>query len=155
MTKLKWLLIALWLVLSTQAFSNEIKVCYQLLDREAFQKTIVGNTIVGITRQSHSLYMLYFLPNGYCELWKQNKIYAGNWWIESDAQGRDLVRAFWPLYSSLEPQSLFSPENPHYGTATAIRYYYSPQNGAVFLAGKQRQASALLVSGCAFPALSK
>lgn len=94
--------------------------------------------------------MLYFLPNGYCELWKQNQIYEGEWWIETDALGRDVVRAFWPKYISSNPQSLFSLENPNYGKATSIRYYRDPKNGFLMLAGKNFQTSVLLVPGCSF-----
>lgn len=132
-------------------FADELSINYQLLDRAEFEKVVVGNTVVGITLHSHSLYMLYFLPEGICELWKQNNVYAGKWWIERDSQDRDFVRAFWPSYASSEPRSLFSPHNPNYGQATAIRYYRNTQNGSIFIAGTRFQASALLVPGCAFP----
>lgn len=132
-------------------FSDEIPVRYQLMNHEMFQKTVVGNTIVGITRQSHSLYMLYFLPDGSCELWKQNQIYFGSWWLEKDKCERDCVRAFWPQYTSSERESLFSIENPHYGKATTVRYYFDLQSGAIFLAGRKFQTSVILAPGCAFP----
>lgn len=148
MKKLLFFLTA-FLVLRIVLLADEISVDYQLMDRDLFEKVVVGNTIVGVTRQSHSLYMLYFLQNGYCELLKQNQIYQGSWWIEKDKLGRDVVRAFWPEYSSSEPKSLFSFENPRYGSATAIRYYMNAA-GALFLAGKTFQVPVILVPGCAF-----
>lgn len=150
MIQLRFILIALCLCISFYGYSDEIDVQYELMDRNAFQEIVVGNTIVGISLNSHSLYMLYFLPDGYCELWKQNQIYEGKWWIETDALGRDFVRAFWPTYISSKPQSLFSPENPRYGNATSVRYYRNPKSGTIMLAGKNFQASALLVPGCPF-----
>lgn len=57
---------------------------YQRMNKEIFEEKIVGNTILGITRQSRSLYMLYFLSDGSCESWKQNQIYFGSWWIDQD-----------------------------------------------------------------------
>lgn len=135
------------LVLSFSLAADEIPLCYQLMDREMFQSRVVGNTIIGLTRQSHSLYMLHFSTQGECELWKQNQNYLGKWWIEKDSEGRDVVRAFWPQYTSSEPASLFSPQNPRYGTATALRYYFHAQTGAVLIAGKTFQASVILAHG--------
>ncbi len=132
-------------------FSEEFSIHYQIMDQDTFQKVVVGNTIAGTTRQSHSLYMLYFLPDGDCKLWKQDEIYEGSWWIEKDEFSRDFVRAFWPEYTSSEPKSLFSPENPRYGTATSLRYYLNVKNGAVFLEGKGFLSPVILVPGSAFP----
>src|SRR5690349_4269318 len=102
---------------------DEIPVNYQLMDRQAFENVVVGNTLVGTTHYSHSLYMIYFLPEGECHLWKQNQIYSGQWWIETNQEGNDYIRAFWPEYFSTNQKSLFSPENPRYGHATHVRYY--------------------------------
>lgn len=132
-------------------FSKELSIDYEIMDQNTFQKVVVGNTILGTTRQSHSLYMLYFLPDGYCKLWKQNEIYDGNWWIEKDELNRDFVRAFWPEYTSSESKSLFSPDNPRYGTATSLRYYLNVENGAIFLAGKNFLSPVILARGYAFP----
>lgn len=131
--------------------SDEIPIHYKLMDQATFQRIVVGNTIVGITPQSHGLYMLYFLTDGSCELWKQNQIYAGHWWIEQDTLGRDCVRAFWPQYISSSPKSLFSPQHPRYGTATSIRYYFDPNSNAIFLANKTIRAAVVLAPGRAFP----
>ncbi|MCE5316446.1 MAG: hypothetical protein LLG04_03665 [Parachlamydia sp.] len=140
----------LLLVLSFSLAADEIPLCYQLMDQEMFQSRVVGNTIIGLTRQSNSLYMLHFSPQEECKLWKQNQIYSGKWWIEKDDQGRDVVRAFWPHYTSSEPASLFSPQNPRYGTATSLRYYLHAQTGAVLIAGKTFQASVILAPGLSF-----
>lgn len=137
--------LVLFLLFNSIIFADEFSINYQLIDRTEFEKLIVGNTVVGITRQSSSLYMLYFLSNGSCELWKQDKIYAGKWWFESDSEGRDLVRAFWPKYTSADPQSFFSPNNPHFGKATAVRYYRNMQNGALYIAGKKFANAVILV----------
>ncbi|MBS0656207.1 MAG: hypothetical protein JSR46_10550 [Verrucomicrobia bacterium] len=66
---------------------QELNVQYERLDGPAFHERIVGNTVVGITRQSKSLYMLYFAQDGVCELSKGQQIYAGKWWIDKDALG--------------------------------------------------------------------
>lgn len=145
----------MFLLFNSVIFTDELSINYQLVDRTEFEKLVVGNTVVGITRQSSSLYMLYFLCNGTCELWKQDKTYVGTWWFELDSQGRDLVRAFWPTYTSSDPQSLFSPDNPNYGKATALRYYRDIQSGAIIIAGKKFKASVVLVPGCAFPSLKE
>jgi hypothetical protein len=127
--------------------AKELLVDYQRMSRETFQEKIVGNTIVGITRQSRSLYMLYFREDGSCELWKQNQIYPGSWWIDRDSEGEDVVHAIWPNYVSQEPKSLFSPKNPAYGKPTSLRYYFDPANGGVIVEGKAFQAPVLLVHG--------
>ena len=124
---------------------------YQRMNKEVFHEKIVGNTVVGITRQSRSLYMLYFLTDGSCELWKQNQIYAGRWWIDLDSRGEDIVHAFWPQYTSCEPKSLFSPKNPFYGKPTSLRYYFNPTTAEVCIAGRAFRTMVLLVPGCAFP----
>jgi hypothetical protein len=140
--------------LSSDFNQDSISVTYEIMDRDAFNKIVVGNTIVGITRQSHSLYMLYFASDGYCELWKQNQIYEGNWRIEKDEIGRDFVRAFWPQYSSPNQKSLFSPENPRFGTATSVWYYVdTTQPNTILLATKKFRVSLVLVPGRAFPSL--
>ncbi len=132
-------------------YADDLVVDYQRVTKETFHEKIVGNTIVGTTRQSRSLYMLYFLEDGSCELWKQNQIYSGRWWIDQDSKGEDVVHAFWPTYISQEPKSLFSPKNPSYGKPTSLRYYFDPESGGVLVAGKAFHASVLLVPGCAFP----
>lgn len=140
------------LLFNINTFADELLINYQLLDRIEFEKTVVGNTVVGITRPSSSLYMLHFLPDGICRLWKRNKIYEGTWWFETDSQSRDMVRAYWPNYISSDPQSLFSPKNPKFGTATAVRYYRDPQNStSILISGKTFACTALLIPGCAFP----
>lgn len=150
--KLKTFLLACtFSFLSLFCSSDEISLRYQLMNKETFEKIVVGNTIIGITSQSQSLYMLYFLAQGECELWKKNQVYTGCWWIEKDRLNRDVVRAFWPSYHSSEPKSLFSPKNPRYGTATSVRYYFDPENKAVFLANNRVRTSVILVPGRAFP----
>lgn len=129
--------------------ADEISLNYQLMDKAMFERLVVGNTIIGITRQSHSLYMLYFLPEGKCVLWKKNETFPGNWWIEKDT----IVRAFWPSYKSSEPASLFFPQNPSYGCATALRYYFNASTGAVIVAGKKFQTSVVLAPGPHFDLL--
>lgn len=131
--------------------ADDISVNYQRMNKEIFHEKVVGNTIVGITRQSRSLYMLYFQTDGSCELWKQNQIYSGRWWIDLDPKGESIIHAFWPNYTSKEQKSLFSPQNPSYGKPTSLRYYLSSTSGEVLIAGKAFQTTALLVPGCAFP----
>lgn len=141
----------LFLVCSFCLFADEISLDYQLMDREVFENVVVGNTIIGTTRQSHSPYMLRFLSDGYCELWKQNQTFSGKWWIETDATGQNFIRAIWPQYTSSEPASLFSPQNSRYGTATLLRYYINRQTGAILVAGKKIVAPVILAPGRAFP----
>jgi hypothetical protein len=129
---------------------EEIPVSYHLMNHNMFQTIVVGNTVVGMTRQSHSVYMLYFASDGSCDLWKQNRVYLGRWWLEKDEFNRDYVRAIWPQYSSLHPQSLFSPDNPRYGTATAIWYYVDSTHSKFLVANRKFQAQVLLVPGRAF-----
>jgi hypothetical protein len=132
--------------------AEEISIDYQLLNGQLLQELVVGNTVVGVTRQSQSLYMLYFLPDGYCELWKENRIYLGSWWIEKDPEDQqEYLRAFWPDYTSTQPGSLFSPQNRRYGQPTKVRYYFNPSTRALLLAGKTFQTPLVLVPGCAFP----
>lgn len=145
-----FLLHTLWLLplQAQEPAVHSISVDYELLDHAAFHKNIAGNTVVGVTRQSKSLYMLYFAPDGTCELWKQDQIFNGTWWINKDEQGRDVVHAFWPEYQSTEPKSLFSPENPRFGNATSILYYGSSQHpNALLLVTKSMQAAATVVPG--------
>jgi hypothetical protein len=141
----------LLLILSIRLIAEEIPLDYQLMDQEMFEDIIVGNTVIGITRQSHSVYLLYFLAQGDCTLWKQNQIYTGKWWIETDDLGRDCVRALWPDYVSSQPRSLFSPQNPRYGTATSLHYYIHRTTGALLLCTKKVQVPVLLAPGCVFP----
>ncbi len=138
-------------LLSQFLCADDISLLFQRMDKEAFQEKVVGNTVVGITRHSQSLYMLYFLEDGSCELWKQNQNYSGHWWIDQDPDGTDLVHAFWPNYISQHSKSLFSPENPSYGKPTSERYYFNLASGQILIAGKSFQTPALLVPGCAFP----
>lgn len=135
-------------------WGDNLLLDYQRMNQEIFNEVVVGNTIVGTTRQSKSLYMLYFLPDGSCELWKQNQIFSGRWWIDQDPKGEDVVHAFWPNYISQSPKSLFSPKNPFYGKPTSLHYYYDRSSGAVFTKGKAFQTSVLLVPGCAFPSFA-
>lgn len=161
MYKMFWLIVGLvsFAQFSLRGFEDpkgfnqsSISVTYQLMDGNAFQKIVVGNTIVGMTRQSQSVYMLYFLPGGSCELWKQNEVFKGSWWIENDETGRDYVRAYWPDYNSKDPKSLFSPENPRYGTATSVWYYMDAQQpDTLLVATKKFRAPVVLVPGRAFP----
>jgi hypothetical protein len=130
--------------------ANEISLNYKLMDEAMFERLVVGNTIVGITRQSRSLYMLHFLPEGSCVLWKKGETFAGYWWMERNASEKTMIRAFWPNYRSSEPASLFFPQNPRYGNATALCYYYNAETGAVILAGKKFQTSVVLVPGRSF-----
>ena len=90
---------------------NAIPVNYQLMDHKAFERIVVGNTVVGVTSNSKSLYLLYFAKDGICELWKQDKVYTGTWWVEKDEQGRDFMRAISAgICILLEKQSSFLPE---------------------------------------------
>lgn len=132
------------------ATSNDVAANYQLMDQKLFEQQIVGNTLIGVTHHSHSLYMLHFLPDGACELWKQNHIYKGSWWIEKDQLDQDYVRAFWPDYSSSERNSLFSPQNPRYGNPTAVWYYLDLQSKSLLLVTRAYQTIALWVEGRAF-----
>ncbi len=135
---------------------DTIPVTYELIDRKAFGTVVVGNTVVGITRQSHSLYMVYFAPEGHCTLWKQDQVYKGTWWIEKDTRERDFVRAIWPEYTSSHAQSLFSKEHPHYGKATSVWYYTDTTvPGTLYVANKRFRAPVILVPGKAFPQLKE
>jgi len=51
----------------------DLSVEYELADEDAFRSKVVGNTVVGMTRQSNSLYLLYFAADGSSELFKQNE----------------------------------------------------------------------------------
>lgn len=131
---------------------KHLSVGYELLDSAAFQQKVVGNTVVGITPQSKSLYMVYFAKGGVCELWKAGQIYVGKWWIDRDANGQDavsdVVHAFWPEYQSTQPKSLFHPENQRFGNATSVWYYASiDQPNALMLLTKSAQGVALIVPG--------
>lgn len=152
MLKIKIILISIFLFfIHKEVSSDEISINYTLMDEEIFKNIVVGNTIVGVTRQSYSLYMLYFMFDGSCKLWKQNHIYPGKWWIEKDKLGTAHVRAFWPDYISSERDSIFSPENPKFGNATSIRYYFDSIHNSFLVAGKKFQASVILIPGDAFP----
>lgn len=121
---------------------NTIPVHYHLMDQGTFQRLVVGNTIVGVTSRSKSLYLLYFAKDGYCELWKQYQVYAGNWWVEKDELGRDFMRAFWPEYSSYDKTH----------TATSAWYYVdTKQPDTLLVATKTDRSPVLLVPGRAFP----
>ena len=57
------------------------------LDSYALKKLVSGNTMIGTTSRSHSLYLLYFLPNGhlYFEKYSHPKeIHIGRWWIKKN-----------------------------------------------------------------------
>lgn len=141
----------IFLVFFSFLCADNVSMDYQRMNKATFHEKIVGNTVIGITRQSRSLYMLHFLADGSCKLWKQNQIYSGKWWIDQDSKGEDLVHAFWPSYTSQESKSLFCPTNPSYGKPTSLRYYFNPTNGELLIAGKTFQTSVLLLSGCIFP----
>ena len=124
---------------------NTIPVNYRLMDQSTFQKVVVGQTIVGVTSNSKSLYLLYFAKDGSCDLWKQNLVYPGTWWIEKDELGRDFMRAFWPGYAKS------SNSNPK-DEATSIWYYVDPQQAdTLIVATKNERSPVLLVPGRAFP----
>lgn len=139
----------LLLFLSLSLFGNEMHFDYQAMNKEMFENKVVGHTIVGITRQSHSLYMLYFTPEGTCELWKGGFIYAGECWIDNESD-QFFVHAFWPQYVSSEPNSLFCLQNALYGKPTSLRYYVHVQTGALLVAGKKFVAPVILAPGRAF-----
>lgn len=131
---------------------DAIQVNYHLMTGHDFQEIVVGNTVLGVTRHSHSLYMVFFEAEGTCELWKQNQVYQGHWWIEKDEQNRDFIRAYWPQYNSFDPKSIFYPDNPDYGSATAVWYYVDPScPDTLLLAKKSFRAPITLVPGRAFP----
>jgi len=131
--------------------ADDFTVSYQNMNKEMFHEVVVGNTICGITRQSKSLYMLYFNADGSCTLWKQNQAYAGHWWIDQDPKKGTVVHAFWPTYISSESKSIFSPNNPRYGNPTSLRYCFDPASKGIFVLGKAFQAPVLLAPGCALP----
>lgn len=146
MMLLRSLCFLIFLNFAVSIFAIEIPITYHLMDRKEFETWIVDRVVIGVTRQSQSLYMLHFFANGKCELCKQNKTYAGHWWIEQDQDGQDYVRAFWPLYTSVEPNSLFSPQNPNYGKATKVRYFCDQEHHFFFITGKNFQSSIIVVS---------
>ena len=138
--------------LISQAPDISMAVTYELINEAMFRQYIVGNTVVGITRQSNSLYMLYFVEDGTCTMWKQNKIYNGSWWVEKDKDSHDFFRAIWQQYKSNEPNSLFHPENPRFGNATSLWYYRDFQSPHGFqIATKNFRETVIVAPGCAFP----
>lgn len=131
---------------------DTIPVNYQLMDRKTFERLVVGNTVVGVTSNSKSLYLLYFAKDGVSEMWKQDKVYAGTWWIEKDELGRDFMRAIWPEYSSSQKQSKFSSSSQS-GDATAAWYYVDPkQADTLLVATETYRTPVLLLPGRSFPA---
>lgn len=136
---------------SFRLIADDISLDYQLMNRQMFESTVVSNTIIGITPNSHNLYMLYFLPKGLCELWIKDQVFSGKWWSETDLEGKDCVRAFWPEYTSPAPTSLFFPQSPKYGNATSVRYYINPKTKGIIIAGKKKLTHAVIASGNVFP----
>ncbi len=132
---------------------NAIPVNFQLMDHSTFQKIVVGNTIVGVTSNSKSLYLLYFAKDGVCEMWKGDKVYPGSWWAEKDELGRDFFRAYWPEYSSGHKDSKFSSPNTGKSDATSAWYYVdSKQSDTLIVATKTYRTPVLVLPGRAFPA---
>lgn len=116
--------------------SDRMSINYQIMSADIFHQMVAGNTVIGKTPNTSSLYMLYFGLDGECRLWKQKKIFEGNWWIEQDELGRDFVRAYWP---------------EHYRSATRVWYYYCPeQPEMMLLRTKTLQEPVLLMPGCPF-----
>ncbi len=121
---------------------------YELLDEAGFRSMIAGNTVVGVTRQSNSLYKLYFAHDGTCELFKQNALYKGLWWTSKDESGDDIIHAYWPEYTSQDERSLFNSQHPRYGSPTSVRYYIAKEAPyGLLLVTKSIQVHALLVPG--------
>lgn len=119
---------------------NSISVNYKLMDQSAFKKIIAGRTIAGVSSNSKSLYLLYFAPDGTCEMWKQNHIYTGTWWAEQDDEGKDFFRAFWPDYAHKQPEP-----------TSAWYYFDSQQSDTLFVTTKTERYPVLLLPGKAFP----
>lgn len=117
---------------------DDIPVNYRLMDESTFQKLVSGNSIVGVTGTSKSLYILHFGKDGTCDMWKKNKVYAGSWWTEKDELGRDFVRAIWPDYSNADPSA-------------AWYYVDSKQADTLLVATKTDRSPVLVVPGRAFP----
>jgi hypothetical protein len=93
------------------------------MNKTIFNKLIVGNTVIGITRFSKSPYMLYFSEDGQCDMWKEDRIYEGKWWYNEEKQ---TVHARWPNYVSKMIESQFYPNNPLNKEPTSVVYYYDP-----------------------------
>lgn len=119
---------------------NSISVNYKLMDQTTFKKLIAGRTIAGVSSNSKSLYLLHFAYDGTCEMWKQNRIYTGTWWVEQDEEGRDFFRAFWPDYAHKQPEP-----------TSAWYYLDTQQSDTLFVATKSERYPVLLIPGRAFP----
>lgn len=68
----------------------------QPITSKEFERTFVGNSIVGVTANTESLYEIYFNPNGDCIFRKGNnklQTYTGKCW-----SNEDIIYSYWPSY---------------------------------------------------------
>ena len=66
------------------------------LDQKALIALVSGNSAVGVTSHSHSLYELYFAPNGDLYFYKnhdKNQQYIGKWWVTGST-----IHSQWKTY---------------------------------------------------------
>ncbi len=67
------------------------------LTGEQIKKLVSGNSMVGVTHHSKSLYELYFDPNGEVIFRKGNdnkQVHKGKWWVKDD-----MIFSTWPTYN--------------------------------------------------------
>lgn len=103
--------------------ASAIEIKCHLMTKDIFEKMVVEHTITGVTSCHKTPYTLYFAADGSCDMWKEGKIYQGQWWYgENDAA----IHATWPTYVSKNPTSQFYPGSPLFGTPTTMFYYFDP-----------------------------
>lgn len=77
------------------------------LKHEELIKLVSGNSIIGSTDHSHSIYELYFDPSGplYFRKNRSNKeVYVGKWWVKEGD-----IYSHWPTYKKTTNQLRFYP----------------------------------------------
>jgi hypothetical protein len=83
------------------------------LSEKELQSVVSGNSMIGVTSHSHSLYELYFEPDGTLYFRKSSdnqQVYVGKWWITGN-----IIHSQWPSYD----------KNP---TENTLQYYHLYDN---------------------------
>lgn len=78
------------------------------LSNNALTQLVKGNSIISHTTHSHSLYQLYFYPNGkvlFRKAGDNKQVYLGKWWVKQNK-----IFSTWPSYKK--------------GQINALQYYH-------------------------------
>ena len=88
----RFLIIIFLLLIACNSYAFDRKP----LSEQKLKKLVVGNTLIGLTCHSKSIYVLYFYPDGRLYFQKNvnpKQTYVGKWWVKGDR-----IYSNWPTY---------------------------------------------------------